>query len=122
MRLIYSLAGLVWVTLLAGCGAATTKVDTGSLSSAFGAASADQQAQVSTIVGAVDSNDYEAALGSLKTLISGKLSSEQRTALTTFLADMQRVVVENQDKFSMDVYNGLSELVGELAGNPKLGP
>jgi hypothetical protein len=121
MRAYLSVWSLLLICFLSACGPGKTKVDSAALTPAFSGASADVQGQVSTIVSAVTANDYEKALGPLRTVITkGKITDEQRAALTTILADMQRVVVENQDDFSMDVYNGLNDLVGVLAGNPPI--
>ena len=112
---------LLLICFLSACGPGKTKVDSASLTPAFSGASADVQAQISTVVSAVTANDYEKALVPLRTVVTkGKITDEQRAALTTVLADMQRVVAENQGDFSMDVYNGLSDLVGTLAGNPPI--
>ena len=120
MRFFLSTCCLLLVCLGVACGPGKTQVDASSLTGAFGDASPEIQGHISSVVSAVSANDYEAALGPLQAVIKNKLSPEQTSALTALLADMQRVVVENQDDFSMDVYNGLSDLVGTLAGNPPI--
>ena len=120
MRVLSFVFSCLLIILVSACGPGKTAVDPAPVTAAFSGASADVQGHISTIVSAVNSNDYKTALGPLKTVIGGKLTPEQESALTTLLADMQRVVVENQGDFSMDVYNGLSDLVGTLAGNPPI--
>jgi len=111
---------LLLACFVSACGPGKTKVDAGSLTSAFSDASAEVQGHISAIVSAVSANDYESALAPLQAVIKTKITPEQTSALTIVLADMQRVVVENQNDFSMEVYNGLSDLVGTLAGNPPI--
>ncbi|MDA7867330.1 hypothetical protein N9B57_05260 [Verrucomicrobia bacterium] len=121
MRVYLSVWSLLLIGFLSACGPGKTKVDSASLTPAFSGASADVQGQISAVVSAVTANDYEKALSPLRNVITkGKITDEQRAALTTVLADMQRVVAENQGDFSMDVYNGLSDLVGILSGNPPI--
>ena len=118
MKILSGILGTFLIALFVGCGSSGTSIDTAPVSSAFGGASADVKGQVSAIVSAVDSGKFKAALQPLSDVITkGNPTPEQRTALTTLLADMQRVVVENQEDYSMDVYNGLNDLVGTLAGN-----
>ncbi len=109
----------IWFLLLAfvvtACGPGKSAVDPAPLTPAFASASADLQGQVSSAVTAISGNDFAAALGPLNAIISkGKLSQEQKDALATVLTDMQKVVAENQDQYTMEVYGGLSDLVGQL--------
>ena len=120
MRFVHTTCCLLLACFVAACGPGNAKVDAAALTPAFSGASAEIQGHISAIVSEVSSNDYESALAPLKAVIKSKLTPEQTTALTTVLADMQRVVAENQDDFSMEVYNGLSDLVGTLAGNPPI--
>ena len=115
MKKFLSYGVLALVCLLVACGSGSSSVDPTVLTGAFGSADADQQAQVSSIVSAVQGNDFAGALAPLNAVVSkGKLSAEQRDALSTVITEMQRVVSENQDSYTMEVYTGLSDLVGKL--------
>ncbi len=121
MRVYLSICSLLLVCFVTACGPGKTKVDPSALTSAFSGASADVQGQISSIVSSVTANDFEAAIAPLKAVATkGKMTSEQTTALSQVLSDMQRVVVENEGAYSMDVYNQLSDLVGIVAGNPPI--
>ena len=118
MRVYLSICSLLLVCFVTACGPGKTKVDPSALTGAFGGASTEVQGQIASIVTAVTANDYEAALGPIRAVVTkGKMTPEQTSALSKVLADMQRVVVENEGTFTLEVYNQLSDLVGMAAGN-----
>ena len=115
MNRIYSFLLTALVCLFTACGSAKTKVDTAPVDQAFASAPAEIKTEIGTIVSAVSSMDYKSALQPLDKVISSrKMDDTQKQALSALISDMQRVVAENQSDFTMEVYTGLSQLVGKL--------
>ncbi|MBM3836380.1 MAG: hypothetical protein FJ398_00195 [Verrucomicrobia bacterium] len=114
-RILCSLLAVVALAgFLIGCGTRGS-VDTSKMEKSFqGAAS---QADVSTAVAAIKAADFAKAVPVLQKVIKvGGLTDEQKDAISTAIMGMQIVASQNPNKYSVEVYQSLSDLVAYLDG------
>lgn len=110
---------LVLATLacaLMGCGGGG-KVDTAKLQAAFQGAPAETKGDIDQAAQAIRSGDYGKAAPILKKVIkAGSLSQPQKDAVAETVTGMQMVVSKNPNKYSVEEYNALSDLIDYLEG------
>jgi predicted small lipoprotein YifL len=113
-RILSSLLVAVALGGWIGCGTRGS-VDTSKMEKSFqGAAS---QTDVSTAVTAIKGGDYAKAVPVLQKVIkAGGLTDEQKDAISTAITGMQIVASQNPNKYSVEVYQSLSDLVAYLDG------
>ena len=113
-RIFWSAITLAGVVI--GCGVSGS-VDTAQIEKSFANAAAGPKADVSQAVAAIKSNDFAKAVTALQKVIkSGGLTDEQKEGVSSAITGMQIVVSRNQNKYSVEVYNALSDLVALLEG------
>ena len=113
-RILWTAIALAGIVI--GCGVSGS-VDTGPIEKSFANAAAGPKADVSQAITAIKSNDFAKAITALQKVIkSGGLSEEQKEGVSSAITGMQIVVSRNQNKYSVDVYNALSDLVALLEG------
>ncbi len=99
---------------LLGCGP-TSKVDTKKLAQSF--QGAPGKGDVDQVVAAIDAGDFAKASPILKKVIkAGSLSPEQKEAITSAVAGMQMIASQDPNKYPINVYQGLSDLIAYLEG------
>lgn len=102
------------MSLATGCGPKIT-VDTKSVVQAFQGSPA--QAEVTKATQAVDKGDYAAAVPILtKVARGGQLTQEQKDALTAMVTSMQMIASQNEGKYTVEVYNSMSDLAVYIEG------
>lgn len=97
-----------------GCGKGGS-VDTSKMEKSFQGAAA--QADASTAVAAIKARDFAKAVPVLQKVIkAGGLTDEQKDAISTAIIGMQTVASQNPNKYPVEVYHSLSDLVAYLDG------
>ena|SRR5438034_5564810 len=110
------LAGIVFAGVVVGCGA-SRKVDTSKLEQSFQAAEASTKGDADKAASAIKRGDFDGAVTPLKTVIkSGALTDQQKDAISGVLINMQTIVAQHQKKYSVDLYNSISDLSTYLEG------
>lgn len=99
---------------LIGCGVRGS-VDTSKLEKGFQSSAA--KADISQAITAIKSGEFAKAVPVLQKVIrGGGLTDEQKDGISSTLTGMQIVVSRNPNKYSVDVYNALSDLVALAEG------
>ena len=112
---IFTLAAILacgWI----GCGP-SIKVDTSKLASSF--SGSPSKSDIDQAVTAINSGDYAAVVTTFKKVIkaaAGNLSQEQKDAMTTAITGMQMVASQNPKRYTVEVYQSLSDLVSLVEG------
>ena len=102
-----------WLAI--GC-AEKIKVETAKLEQSFQSAPA-MKADADKAAAAIKTGDYAGAVASLKKVVAaGALTPEQKDAVVTAITGMQMVAAQNPNKYPLDVYQALSDLVGLANG------
>jgi hypothetical protein len=99
-----------------GCRPAV-RADTGKLEQAFQGADATVKADVVQAAAAVNRGDLQSAVTPLKRAIqSGTLDEPQKGVISKLVTDMQMVITQHPGKYSVDLYNAVSDLTAYLDG------
>ncbi len=115
---LISVIALAWVPL--GCGPGG-KADTSKLEKSFQSAAVDKKSDINQVVAAIKSGDFAKAIPVLRKVTkAGGLTDEQKDGISSAITGMQIVVSQNPKRYSVDVYNSLSDLVDYLEGREPL--
>ena len=103
---------------MAGCGK-NAQIDTSNLASSFQSAPSERKGNVDDAINAIGSSDFAAASDSLKKAVKGaQLNPEQKTAVTEAVAEMQKIASQDSDKYPLQVYYAIGEVITVMEGLP----
>ncbi|MDA1274316.1 MAG: hypothetical protein O2960_09730 [Verrucomicrobia bacterium] len=118
LSLSFATACMGILILVTGCGK-TSHTDTTKLSSSFQGAPADRKSSIDAAAKAIQSGDFAAAADSLKKAVKGaQLSPEQKTAVSEMVAEMQKIASQDSDKYPLEVYYAIGEVITVMEGLP----
>jgi hypothetical protein len=116
-RILFSLVLAVGMSLvLTGCGgSSSSSVNITAFEQALQSASGDAKSTASAVVSAVKSSNLGAAADAMEKFAkSGKATPEETSAMSALVIDLLVIAYEENEKYSDDVRNKLSELSGLL--------
>jgi hypothetical protein len=119
-RILFSLVFTVGMALvLTGCGgSSSSSVNITAFEQAFQSASVDAKTTATAVVSAVKSSNLGVAADAMEKFVkTGKATPEETSAMSALVIDLQVIAYEQNEKYSDDVRNKLSDLSGLLVGS-----
>ena len=109
-------SAIALAVVVIGCGA-SGKVDTSKLEKSFQSAAAGTKGDITQATASIKAADFAKAVPVLQKVIkAGGLTDEQKDGISAAITGMQIVASQNPKKYSVEVYNSLSDLVAYLNG------
>ena len=113
---LFLLAAMALVGAVIGCGP-SGKADTSKLEKSFQSAAAGTKGDAGQAAAAIKSGDFAKAVTLLQKVIkAGGLTEEQKDGISSAITGMQTVMSQNQNRYSVELYNSLSDLIDLLEG------
>jgi hypothetical protein len=114
----FALVLLGVVLLAAGPSACRpARIDTSTVEQTFQGADAAINGDVTQAVNALKTGNFDAAIAPLKRVIqSGGLNDQQKEAVAGLLTSMQTAITRSPRKYTIDLYNSVSDLTAYLDG------
>jgi len=106
-------------SLFIGCGGGSKKtdLDATAFTAAFQSASGEMKSNATAASTGIKSGDLASAAAALEKMIkAGGFSAEQQNAVSEIIVTLQMVTYEEDQKYSDDLRNKLSDLSGMLVG------
>lgn len=106
--------------ILTACGPGG-KADTSKLEKGFQSAAAGVKSDINQIAANIKSGDYAKAVPVLQKVIkAGGLTDEQKEGIASAITGMQTVASQNPNRYSVEVYQSLSDLIDLMEGREPL--